>query len=65
MTKKNEIKAILNTMEINEAIDLMESLGKELRRKNSIRINKKGFKDLLEMERPDLEILKSKDEQKN
>jgi len=65
MTKKNEIKAILNTMEINEAIELMESLGKELRRKNSIRINKKGFKDLLEMERPDLEILKSKDEQKN
>jgi len=65
MTKKNEIKAILNTMEINEAIDLMESLGKELRRKNSIRINKKGFKDLLEMERPDLEILKSKDDQKN
>jgi hypothetical protein len=65
MTKKNEIKAILNTMEINEAIELMESLGKELRRKNSIRINKKGFKDLLEMERPDLEILKSKDESKN
>jgi hypothetical protein len=65
MTKKNEIKAILNTMEINEAIELMESLGKELRRKNSIRINKKGFRDLLEMERPDLEVLKSKDEQKN
>lgn len=65
MTKKNEIKAILNTMEINEAIELMESLGKELRRKNSIRINKKGFRDLLEMERPDLEVLKSKDESKN
>jgi len=65
MTKKNEIKAILNTMEINEAIELMESLGKELRTKNSIRINKKGFRDLLEMERPDLEVLKSKDEQKN
>jgi hypothetical protein len=38
---------------------LIESIGKELRRKNSIRINS-GDKSLLDLDRPDLETLKSK-----
>jgi hypothetical protein len=38
---KEEIRQILNKLELNKAIELIESLGKEFRRKNSIKINKK------------------------
>jgi hypothetical protein len=61
MTPRQEIGAILSRLHPSEAISLIESIGKELRKKNSIRINK-GIepKSLLLDDRPDLEILKLK-----
>lgn len=61
MTPRQEIGAILSKLHPSEAISLIESIGKELRRKNSVRINK-GIepKSLLLDDRPDLEILKTK-----
>lgn len=56
---KDQIKAILSQLHPSEAIALLESLGKELRKKNSIRINNLKF-NKLDMERPDLSQLKSK-----
>lgn len=49
---------ILSQLHPSDAIDLVESIGKELRRKNSIRINNKIPVNYIEMERPDLENLK-------
>ena len=54
---RSQLKAILSQLHPSEAIALIESLGKELRQKNSIRINNQKFKKL-EMERPDLISLK-------
>jgi len=61
MTPRQEIGAILSRLHPSEAISLIESIGKELRKKNSIRINN-GIepKSLLLDDRPDLEILKLK-----
>jgi len=61
MTPRQEIGVILGKMHPSEAISLIESIGKELRKKNSIRINN-GVepKSLLLDDRPDLEILKVK-----
>jgi len=61
MTARQEIGAILSRLHPSEAIAVIESIGKELRRKNSVRINK-GIepKSLLLDDRPDLEILKVK-----
>jgi hypothetical protein len=56
--KKRQIVALLKEMQPSEAIALIESIGKELRRKNSIRINRMTIKDLIDLERPDLQILK-------
>jgi flagellar motor switch protein FliG len=56
---KEQIKAILSQLHPSEAITLLESIGKELRKKNSIRINKINISKL-DMERPDLLQLKSK-----
>jgi flagellar motor switch protein FliG len=56
---KDQIKAILSQLHPSEAIALLESLGKEFRKKNSIRINNLKF-NKLDMERPDLLQLKSK-----
>lgn len=56
---KDQIKAILSQLHPSEAIALLESLGKEFRKKNSIRINNLKF-NKLDMERPDLFQLKSK-----
>lgn len=56
---KEQIKAILSQLHPSEAIALLESLGKEFRKKNSIRINNLKF-NKLDMERPDLFQLKSK-----
>lgn len=56
---KEQIKAILSNLHPSEAIALLESLGKEFRKKNSIRINNIKF-NKLDMERPDLLELKSK-----
>ena len=36
---RERVIAILNELEVQEAIVLIESIGKEFRRKNSIRIN--------------------------
>lgn len=56
---KEQIKSILSQLHPSEAIALLESLGKEFRKKNSIRINNLKF-NKLDMERPDLYQLKSK-----
>lgn len=55
---KKQLKAILSQLHPSEAIAVIESIGKELRQKNSIRINNQKFKKL-EMERPDLISLKN------
>jgi len=61
MTIRNEIKTILASLHPSEAIALIESIGKELRQKNSIRINKGiEHKSLHLDDRPDLVILKTK-----
>jgi hypothetical protein len=54
---KKQIKAILSQLHPSEAIALIESIGKELRQKNSIRINNQKFRKL-NMDRPDLISLK-------
>lgn len=61
MTPRQEIGLILSKLHPSDAIALIESIGKELRKKNSVRINK-GIepKSLLLDDRPDLEILKVK-----
>lgn len=48
---KNRILAILEDVQIHEAIAIIESIGKELRRKNSIRINKKIGQESLNLSR--------------
>lgn len=55
---KKQLKAILSQLHPSEAIALIESIGKELRQKNSIRINNQKF-NKLDMERPDLISLKN------
>ncbi|CAB5217908.1 hypothetical protein UFOVP208_27 [uncultured Caudovirales phage] len=55
---KKQLKAILSQLHPSEAIALIESIGKELRQKNSIRINSQKF-NKLDMERPDLISLKN------
>jgi len=61
MTIRSEIRAILATLHPSEAIALIESIGKELRQKNSIRINKGiEHKSLHLDDRPDMVILKTK-----
>lgn len=50
----------LNQLHPSEAIALIESIGKELRKKNSVRINSMSAGELLNLDRPDLETLKSK-----
>jgi len=57
---RNEIMKLLKTLHPSEAIALVESIGKELRRKNSVRISNSTIKDLIEFDRPDLESLKIK-----
>tara|TARA_R110000868_G_scaffold154729_1_gene380858 strand:- start:10048 stop:10245 length:198 start_codon:yes stop_codon:yes gene_type:complete len=61
MTPRQEIGLILSRLHPSDAIALIESIGKELRKKNSVRINR-GIepKSLLLDDRPDLEILKVK-----
>lgn len=58
--QKEAIKSILSKMHPSKAIALIESIGKDLRRKNSLRISKMTFKDFKELERPDLYNLKDK-----
>jgi hypothetical protein len=56
-----ELLLILNKLHPSEAIALIESVGKELRRRNSIRINNNLHRKVIDLEgRPDWETLKSK-----
>jgi hypothetical protein len=48
---KDRILAILGDLQTHEAIAIIESIGKELRRKNSIRINKKVGQESLNLSR--------------
>jgi 3-hydroxyisobutyrate dehydrogenase-like beta-hydroxyacid dehydrogenase len=52
------IKTSLSLLHPSEAIAILEKLGKELRRANSIRINSSLSVHLLDMERPDLMQIK-------
>lgn len=52
------IYAILSELELSDAIDLIDKIGEEIRQKNRIRITNIGRKDLLVIERPDLDKLK-------
>lgn len=65
MSHRSRIKLILNELHPSDAISLIESIGKELRRNNSVRISTRiGAKSLTLDERPDLELLKSKTHEK-
>lgn len=57
---RNQIKEILEQLDKASAIQLIESIGKEYRRQNSVRINSIAHRKLIEMDRPDLATLKSK-----
>lgn len=51
---RKELITILNQLHPSEAISLIESIGKELRRKNSIRIMKNQPIKHIDIDRPDL-----------
>jgi len=52
------IKRELTSIHPSDAIAILESLGKEMRRANSIRISNNMPVHLIEMERPDLQTIK-------
>jgi hypothetical protein len=54
MSERQQIIEILKRLEPIEAIKLIESIGKQLRQWNSIRITNNNKVPLIEMERPDL-----------
>jgi hypothetical protein len=56
---RQEIKNKIANMHPSIAISILESLGKEMRRMNSVRISKNQPVNLIEMERPDLINIKS------
>lgn len=55
---EQEIRALLSQLHTSDAIALIERIGKDLRRKNSIRLSKGGIKNVIDAERPDLIKLK-------
>jgi hypothetical protein len=55
---KDQIRKKLIKLHPSEAIAIIESLGKELRRANSIRISNNLPVNLIDMERPDLMNIK-------
>lgn len=57
---REEILNILNQMHPSDAIKLIESIGKELRQKNSIRISNGIEYKRIDSDRPDLLTLKKK-----
>lgn len=59
-TTKDKIKDLLKNKTMTEKIAILESLGKEFRQKNSIRINKGQITGKVDSDRPDL--LEMKDE---
>jgi hypothetical protein len=48
------IHGMLNELTPNEAIKLIERIDQEIRRKNSINVNKIGIKSVIDSERIDL-----------
>jgi len=60
MTERTKINNILDTMPVQAALDLINSIAKERRRNNCVRISKGGIKNVIDAERPDL--IKLKDE---
>ena len=57
---RSELVSILNQLHPSEAISLVESIGKELRKKNSIRIMSNQPVKHIDSERPDLMTIKRK-----
>ena len=53
------IDSLLAVYPMSERIALLESMCKQYRRANSIRINEKQMGRRVDVERPDLEILKN------
>jgi hypothetical protein len=57
---REDILNLLVRLHPSDAIKIVESIGKELRQKNSIRINNKIQYKHLDFDRPDLHTLKKK-----
>jgi len=55
---EKQIRELLKQLHTSDAIALIERIGKDLRRKNSIRLSKGGIKNVIDAERPDLIKLK-------
>ena len=55
---EKQIRELLKQLHTSDAIALIERIGKDLRRKNSIRLSKGGIKNFIDAERPDLIKLK-------
>jgi hypothetical protein len=62
---EKQIRAILSQLQPSDAITLLERIGKDLRRKNSIRISKGGIKNVIDAERIDLIKLKENEPDKS
>jgi hypothetical protein len=60
MTKREQIESILDSMNPSDAIALIEKIGKQRRKFNSMRISKGGIKNVIDADRPDLINLKKK-----
>lgn len=56
---RDQLLKMLRQLHPSDAIALVESIGKQIRRENSIRINQGIPVAYIELERPDLDILKS------
>lgn len=59
MTRRQRIEQALNGLNTTEKIAILESLCKQLRRENSIRMNATQMGRRTDMDRPDLELLKN------
>jgi hypothetical protein len=62
---EKQIRAILSQLQPSDAITLLERIGKDLRRKNSIRISKGGINNVIDAERIDLIKLKENEPDKS
>jgi hypothetical protein len=59
---RNIIESLLEVYPISERIAILESLCKQYRRANSIRINSKQMGRKVDDDRPDLYLLKNNDD---
>ncbi len=62
---EKQIRELLKQLHTSDAIALIERIGKDLRRKNSIRLSKGGIKNVIDAERFDLVQLKENETGKN